>query len=62
MVLDGLYYRHPPAGDGEHLPNPNQRYERYLAGQPGRRFKRSRRTDIRDTGARKKVALWSARD
>ena len=29
-----------PAGDGEHLPNPNQRDERHLAGQPGRRFKR----------------------
>ncbi|CAL8301271.1 unnamed protein product [Arctogadus glacialis] len=31
---------HPPAGDGEHQPNPNQRDGRHLAGQPGKGFKR----------------------
>ena len=46
FILDGLYYRHPPAGDGEHPLNPNQRDGRHLAGQPGRHFKRSTRSDI----------------
>ncbi|CAL8384304.1 unnamed protein product [Arctogadus glacialis] len=50
-VKDGVYRRHPPAGDGEHLDRPpNQRNGGHLAA--GRRKARSqhKRLQTRSTG------------
>ena len=54
FILDGIYYRHPPAGEGEHLLNPNQGDGRHL----------STRTDIweeRERERRKRSCLRARR-
>ena len=56
VVVDGVYRRHPLAGDREqNFSSPNQRDWEHLAGgrkRPGGHFKRSPRTDERERRAR----------